>query len=26
VINGLVKGNLTRAMNGEHVGTIISVD
>jgi molybdenum storage protein len=25
VINGLVPGNLTRALNGEHVGTIISV-
>jgi molybdenum storage protein len=24
VINGLVAGNLTRALNGEHVGTIIS--
>jgi molybdenum storage protein len=24
VINGLVEGNLTRALNGEHVGTIIS--
>jgi molybdenum storage protein len=24
VINGLVPGNLTRALNGEHVGTIIS--
>lgn len=26
VINGLVKGNLTRALNGEHVGTIIYKD
>ncbi len=26
VINGLVKGNLTRAMNGEDVGTIIHAD
>lgn len=26
IINGLVKGNLTRALNGEHVGTIISAD
>jgi isopentenyl phosphate kinase len=26
VINGMVKGNLTRALNGEHVGTIIHVD
>jgi molybdenum storage protein len=26
VINGLVPGNLTRALNGEHVGTIISAD
>lgn len=26
VINGLVKGNLTRAMNGEDVGTIIYAD
>jgi len=26
VINGLVAGNLTKALNGEHVGTIISVD
>ena len=24
VINGLVRGNLTAALNGEHVGTIIS--
>lgn len=24
IINGLVKGNLTRALNGEHVGTIIT--
>jgi molybdenum storage protein len=24
IINGLVPGNLTRALNGEHVGTIIS--
>jgi molybdenum storage protein len=23
VVNGLVSGNLTRALNGEHVGTII---
>jgi molybdenum storage protein len=23
VINGMVRGNLTRALNGEHVGTII---
>jgi molybdenum storage protein len=26
VINGLEKGNLTRALNGEHVGTIITAD
>jgi molybdenum storage protein len=26
VINGLVKGNLTRALDGEHVGTIITAD
>ena len=26
IINGLVRGNLTRALRGEHVGTIISVD
>lgn len=26
VINGLEHGNLTRALNGEHVGTIISAD
>src|SRR6185369_4413897 len=26
VVNGLVPGNLTRALNGEHVGTIISAD
>jgi len=26
VINGLVAGNLTKALNGEHVGTIITVD
>jgi molybdenum storage protein len=26
VINGLVPGNLTRALNGESVGTVISVD
>jgi len=26
IINGLVEGNLTRALNGEHVGTIISAD
>lgn len=26
IINGLMKGNLTRALNGEHVGTIISAD
>lgn len=26
IINGLVKGNLTRALNGEHVGTIITSD
>ncbi len=26
VINGLVKGNLTRALNGEEVGTIITAD
>jgi molybdenum storage protein len=26
VINGLVEGNLTRALNGEHVGTIIYAD
>jgi molybdenum storage protein len=26
VINGLERGNLTRALNGEHVGTIISAD
>ena len=24
VVNGLVPGNLTRALNGEHVGTIIT--
>ncbi len=24
IINGMVKGNLTRALNGEHVGTIIT--
>ncbi|HSO10651.1 MAG TPA: hypothetical protein VLR45_11725 [Desulfoprunum sp.] len=23
IINGLVEGNITRALNGEHVGTII---
>ena len=26
IINGLVKGNLTRALNGEHVGTIITAE
>jgi molybdenum storage protein len=26
VINGLTPGNLTRALAGEHVGTIISAD
>ena len=26
IINGLVPGNLTRALNGEHVGTIITAD
>ena len=26
VINGLVPGNLTRALEGEDVGTLISVD
>ncbi|HEX8495467.1 MAG TPA: hypothetical protein VF658_21830 [Pyrinomonadaceae bacterium] len=26
VINGLERGNLTRALNGEHVGTIINAD
>jgi molybdenum storage protein len=26
IINGLERGNLTRALNGEHVGTIISTD
>ena len=26
VINGLVKGNLTRALNGEDVGTLIYAD
>ncbi len=26
IINGLVKGNLTRALNGEEVGTIITAD
>jgi molybdenum storage protein len=26
VINGLKPGNLTRALNGEHVGTIITAD
>jgi len=26
VINGMVRGNLTRALNGEHVGTIIYAD
>jgi len=25
IVNGLVRGNLTRALNGEHVGTIIYV-
>jgi molybdenum storage protein len=24
VVNGLIPGNLTRALNGEHVGTIIT--
>jgi molybdenum storage protein len=26
IVNGLVRGNLTRALNGEHVGTIIYAD
>jgi molybdenum storage protein len=26
VINGLVPGNLTRALNGEPIGTIITAD
>jgi len=26
IVNGLVPGNLTRALNGEHVGTIITAD
>jgi molybdenum storage protein len=26
IINGLERGNLTRALNGEHVGTIITAD
>lgn len=26
VINGLVRGNLTRALDGEHVGTVITAD
>ena len=26
IINGMEKGNLTRALNGEHVGTIITAD
>jgi len=26
IINGLEHGNLTRALNGEHVGTIITAD
>ena len=26
VINGLVKGNLTRALEGEEIGTIITAD
>jgi molybdenum storage protein len=26
VINGLVGGNITRALAGEHVGTIITAD
>lgn len=26
IINGLTPGNLTRALAGEHVGTIISAD
>ena len=26
IINGLVPGNLTKALNGEHVGTIITTD
>jgi len=25
IVNGLVRGNLTRALNGEHVGTVIYV-
>jgi len=24
VVNGLVPGNLTKALNGEHVGTVIT--
>jgi molybdenum storage protein len=26
IINGMVEGNITRALNGEHVGTIIYKD
>ena len=26
IVNGLVPGNLTRALDGEHVGTIITAD
>ena len=26
VVNGLVAGNITRALAGEHVGTIITAD
>jgi molybdenum storage protein len=26
IINGLERGNLTRALNGEHVGTVITSD
>jgi len=26
IINGLVEGNLTRALNGETVGTLITAD
>jgi molybdenum storage protein len=26
IVNGLVPGNLTRALDGEHVGTIITAE
>lgn len=26
IINGMIKGNITKALNGEHVGTIIYKD